>query len=174
MIIVQSENSLRYTTTTHTHTRKEDFISLLPKVKIYPKYRIFDRFFMSVFDNNCYHLGKSAEWSDMWPPVGRPVRLKCAAFVKVLPCHPQSHRRTLTMCTMCDLAVSYCEIKSIFREIIRSMVLWIASGITVRCCTLSCTSPHSQAAPLDNIIGPHCYHLVPHRVKAELLRFTSH
>lgn len=55
------ENSLRYTTTTHTHTRKEDFISLLPKVKIYPKYRIFDRFFMSVFDNNCYHLGKSAE-----------------------------------------------------------------------------------------------------------------
>lgn len=44
----------------YTGTRK-DFISLLPKVKIYPKYRIFDRFFMSVFDNNCYHLGKSAE-----------------------------------------------------------------------------------------------------------------
>ena len=55
------ELTFRYTTTTHTHTRKEDFISLLPKVKIYPKYRIFDRFFMSVFDNNCYHLGKSAE-----------------------------------------------------------------------------------------------------------------
>ena len=30
-------------------------------------------------------------------------------------------------------------------------------------------------ALLDNIIvPPHCYRLVPHQVKAELLRFTSH
>jgi len=63
MIIVQSRMrthlGILLLLHTHTHTRKEDFISLLPKVKVYPKCRIFDRFFMTVFNNLCYYLGKS-------------------------------------------------------------------------------------------------------------------
>jgi hypothetical protein len=61
---VQSETHLGILLLLHTDTRK-DFISLLPKVKIYPKYRIFDRFFITVFNNLCYYLGKSKKASDM-------------------------------------------------------------------------------------------------------------
>ena len=179
---VQSETHLGYYYY-YTGTRK-DFISLLPKVKIYPTTRFLTGFswlYLIIFVI-IWVKSKNEVICD-------PTQLSDCCLLNFRSPRssttPLSQYFILTVCTSHDLSIKNCGVKSnLYWETCSERVGWICRNLRncaenrrcgamraiARCSALCC----SQVALLDNIIVPHCYHLVPHRVKAELLRFTSH